>query len=243
MRSAYDIAQLQLPSWYGKEYEDRRKHHVKFSNDGQIISAPAAERAQEEYQKAMHSGSIFFLGSMSHYLLDLACWPHVRDDEDQKKHSAYERAIERTVQWMRKKIGSDEFIAKESRVFNLEDEIAKMGRLEPLTAYEAAEQIARNTHSPPENLNSHEMENEIVMTGRKQTSSDVRVWTKEYKKSAEYAMAFGAHRTACVLKRYFNEITAEKLRERMILINRTDKRGFFRNIYNFMERYLGLCRN
>jgi hypothetical protein len=90
----------QVPDGVG----DTSKHHVYYRSDGSLQDDAAALRAQEEFEKAqsLHlagdvSGAVKRLGAMTHYISDVAVFPHVMgastDWSEEKHHSDYEKYV------------------------------------------------------------------------------------------------------------------------------------------------------
>lgn len=78
-------------------YDDRRKgHSVEWAEDwSDMVDGRAADRAQEEYEKAVaayksgnHSAAAFYMGAMAHYIGDVSQYGHSVPFE--KHHSDYE---------------------------------------------------------------------------------------------------------------------------------------------------------
>lgn len=83
---------------------DTSKHHVYYRSDGSLQDDAAALRAQEEFEEALSlylagdvPGAVKKLGSMTHYISDVAVFPHVMgastDWGGEKHHSDYENYV------------------------------------------------------------------------------------------------------------------------------------------------------
>ncbi len=133
-------------------YGDPFWHHAYADNTDELIDDAACVRTQEEYLKAREalvSGdrgkASFFLGAMSHYLADLAAWPHVmgayavHGAEETPEHRELERSVEATIT-------ARHMSDPERRSTRFSPYLVFDGSLELIDPYEAARQIALRTH-------------------------------------------------------------------------------------------------
>ena len=136
-------------------YGDPFQHHAYFDDTegaGELIDDAACVRSQEEYLKARealvsgdHEKASFFLGAMSHYLADLAAWPHVmgayavHGAEETPEHRELEDCVEATLT---ARVLSD----PEHRSTRFSPYLVFDGSLELIEPYEAARQIGLRTH-------------------------------------------------------------------------------------------------
>ena len=89
-----------------EDYGDTTKHHNYYDLTGNIIEDDAAERAKEEYDKALsalksnnYEAAAYYAGSMTHYIADPGHFGHVMGSgtpwgrEDSNKHSESESKL------------------------------------------------------------------------------------------------------------------------------------------------------
>ncbi|MEM2281384.1 MAG: zinc dependent phospholipase C family protein [Candidatus Bathyarchaeia archaeon] len=125
---------------------DTAKHHVYFFANGSLQDDVGAVRAQQEYENALSlynagrvAEAVKRLGAMTHYIADLAVFGHVMGAKtcwgEERHHSDYEDYVEeRTNSYQ------DDF-----NVFLHFD-----GKLETITAYDAALRLAYDTTFDPD---------------------------------------------------------------------------------------------
>lgn len=120
---------------------DTHNHHVYYYSNGSMQDDAAADRAQEEYNKAVSffkagnlSAAAKTLGVMAHYISDLAVFGHVMDDDtdwgDETHHTDYEDDVD-----VKTNSYEDEFSIY----------LAFDGTIANFTAYDAALALAYDT--------------------------------------------------------------------------------------------------
>jgi hypothetical protein len=120
---------------------DTTKHHVYFSSDGSVQDDAAADRAEEEYAKAVaaynagnFSGAAKQLGMVTHYVSDMAVFGHVMaaatDWGAETHHSDYEDYV---------------LTRTNSYVDDFDSFLVFDGSLSALSAYDAAVRLANDT--------------------------------------------------------------------------------------------------
>lgn len=83
-----------------KGYGDTTHHHNYYSGTT-CTDSSAAQRASEEYQKALaclkngsYAVAAWYAGAMTHYIDDVACWAHVLNNESSTAHSNFETQVD-----------------------------------------------------------------------------------------------------------------------------------------------------
>jgi len=117
-------------------YGDTTKHHNYYDGSGSVTDASAADRAKDEYDKALaeleagrNDTAAIYAGSMTHYIVDVAVFAHVMASETH--HSDYEDYVEaRTTSY-------NYGVFESYLVFD--------GELETVSAYDASINLGRNT--------------------------------------------------------------------------------------------------
>ena len=126
-----------LPQGYG----DTGLHHVYYNSEGVLIDDSAANRAQEEYTKALEAFddgnyelASLYLGSMSHYISDLGVFGHVMGSGTEwgteLHHSDYESSSDTRM---------DEYPEDDFTIYIVGDS------LDLTTAYDGAVNVAYDT--------------------------------------------------------------------------------------------------
>jgi hypothetical protein len=137
----YGTERPDLPSTQGG-IGDTTKHHIYFNADGAMYDNASAQRANEEYQKALaflksndYVNASKTVGTMSHYIADVAVFGHVMGASTpwgtEVNHSNYETYVD-------DRTGNYTSAIFDSKLFY-------DGSLSTISAYNATVSIANNT--------------------------------------------------------------------------------------------------
>ncbi|WXG44961.1 MAG: zinc dependent phospholipase C family protein [Promethearchaeati archaeon SRVP18_Atabeyarchaeia-1] len=119
-------------------YGDTTHHHNYYSGTT-CVDASAANRAGEEYQKALNiirsNGSLalaaWYAGAMTHYIDDVGCWAHVMSGESSTAHSNFESQVDSVTG----SYGASTF------------SVSFDGTLETISAHDASVTLGLNTYN------------------------------------------------------------------------------------------------
>lgn len=172
-------------------YDDRNQgHSVEWASDGsQMVKDRAAQRAQEEYNKAAiafrqgnRRAAAFYLGAMAHYIGDVSQYGHSVPNETH--HGNYER-------WVAQRTGS--FNAGTFESFIVLDSLVRR------SAYTAVKRISRVTARGRGNILSAAQMDSLWSTK-----------PQSYLDSIGHSLNLGVNELADVLHTFFLNVVSEE---------------------------------
>ena len=167
-------------------YGDTTHHHNYYSGST-CTDDSAAQRASEEYQKALNviksNGSLalaaWYAGAMTHYIDDVACWAHVISGESSAAHSKYESQVDTVTG----NYGASTFT------------VSFDGTLETVSAHDASVKLGLNTYGDSGGAYTAIWMNATFNTGW----SSVSVWSTGFKNRTAESLNLAVNIVAAAL--------------------------------------------